>query len=311
MNRSKIILTLALAVVFVFPGLSAAEPVDGIAIVVNDSVVTLSEYGKKEREIKSRFPQANRKEIVNAVVQEMILTQTAEGKNLSVSKDELAAAVKIFKQSQELNDEGLVNFLAKKQTTLNEFFSEIKIQLLTSKLVRHEVERLGFSMDEKKIEEFYLRINPDASRDSQVRIAHILLPKNGSRALENARAIADRAKAEGADFAALSLRHSTDVRTASKGGDLGYFTYGELIKPLREAVDGAQAGDINGPVESKAGFHIVKVIAIKEGGTLVPPEMRLSLIDKIATIESERIIASLIEEGVESSHIDVRIPQAN
>ncbi|QMU55983.1 MAG: hypothetical protein GKS04_02145 [Candidatus Mycalebacterium zealandia] len=311
MKRSKIILTFALAVVFALPGLSTAEPVDGIAIIVNDSVITLSEYGKKEKEIKSRFPQANRKDIVNAVVQEMILLQTAERKNLSVSKTELASAVEIFKESQKFNDEGLVKFLAEKQTTLNEFFNEIKIQLLTSKLVRHEVERLGFSVDEKKVEEFYLRRNPDASKKSQVRIAHILLSKKDSGSIEKALSIADKAKAKGADFAALASRHSTDIRTADKGGDLGYFTYDELIKPLREAVDGAQAGDINGPVESKAGFHIVKVIAVKKGGTFVPPELKNALIDEIAMIESERIIASLIEEGIENSHIDIRIAKAN
>lgn len=310
-DGSKIIFALAFAVMSAFAGRSAAELVDGIAIVVNDSIVTFSEYGKKEKEIKSQFPQAMRKDIVNAVVQEVILMQTAEERGLSVSKEEIASAVEIFKQSQGLDDEGLVRLLGKKKTTLNDFFNEIKIQLLTSKLVRSEVERLGFSVDEKNIEELYLRRNPDASKDPQVRIAHILLSGQGAGAFENAHTIAEKAKAEGADFAALAALHSTDIRTSDKGGDLGYFTYDELIKPLRKAVDGAQTGDVSGPVESKAGFHIVKVLAIKEDGTLVPPEMRASLIDEIATAESERMIASLIEEGFEKSYIDVRISGAN
>ncbi len=311
MSFSKLILSVLAAVGLLAAqqGIAAAKTkVDGIAIVVNNSIVTLSEYRKKEREIRSRTPEASKEDIINSIIVESIIEQTAAENNINVSAQELDAAVKNFKESLNLDDEGLVKMLAEKDTTLKELFREIKLQILTTKLVQSEIARNNLYIDDKKVEEFYLKNNPDADPHSaEIRIAHILLPGNSGDSFDRAKEIADIAREEGNDFEDLAKLHSIDQRTAGRGGDLGYFKYDELIKPLFEAVDGTEPGEINGPVRSKAGIHIVKVLSIKEKGMLIPPEIKEALIDEMAAAENERIISSLIEKGFEKSYIDVRI----
>ncbi|MGI9559095.1 MAG: peptidylprolyl isomerase [Thermodesulfobacteriota bacterium] len=308
MTKSKIIIAVFLAFVLALSAdARAKERVDGIAIVINNSIVTLSEYNRRADRVRQRAPQASKDDIVNNIISETLIFQEAAKRNIKTSPEELQAATADFKKSQGLDDAGFVKTLTERNLTMDGFFREMSVQILTRKLVQYEVSRSGLSIDDKKVEEYYRQKNPDADSSAQVRIAHILLPSVKRNSLEAAEKIALEAKKEGANFPELAAEHSIDERTAARGGDLGYFKYDELIKPLQEAVDGAEPGDVNGPVKSGAGFHIVRVIAVKDSGVIVPPELKNSLIEEMAFLETERIISSVIEEGFSNSLIDLRI----
>ncbi len=99
-----------------------------------------------------------------------------------------------------------------------------------------------------------------------VRASHILLMYQGSD-----RSSATRSKAEagqqiqgllgqiqgGADFAALAKQHS-DCPSSQKGGDLGTFGHGQMVKAFEDAAFGMQVGGVSGVIETQFGYHIVK-----------------------------------------------------
>ena len=74
-----------------------------------------------------------------------------------------------------------------------------------------------------------------------------------------ANAIYERLK-EGEDFVSLANEYSADPgNQGTKGGDLGWFGKGRMVKPFEEAAFSAKKGAITKPVKSNFGYHIINV----------------------------------------------------
>jgi parvulin-like peptidyl-prolyl isomerase len=112
--------------------------------------------------------------------------------------------------------------------------------------------------------------------DKLVRSQHILV-KTGSyvsdeekaQAKVKAKALHGRAVA-GEDFSTLARRNSEDYITGPKGGDLGYQSKGTMPDAYDEAVFAMKVDEISDVVETEFGYHIIKVLSIREGD--VPKE---------------------------------------
>jgi parvulin-like peptidyl-prolyl isomerase len=99
-----------------------------------------------------------------------------------------------------------------------------------------------------------------------VRASHILISYSGAdeatstrskeEALELAQDIAKKAKA-GEDFEELAKAYS-DCPTAERGGDLGFFQKGRMVKPFEDASFALKPGDVSDVVETKFGYHVIK-----------------------------------------------------
>ncbi len=60
-------------------------------------------------------------------------------------------------------------------------------------------------------------------------------------------------------FDSLAKEYSKDTATKDSGGELGWFTHGQMAKPFEDAVFKAKKGEIVGPVKTNYGWHIIKV----------------------------------------------------
>lgn len=89
-----------------------------------------------------------------------------------------------------------------------------------------------------------------------VRASHILVPNE-----KDARSIMDRL-GKGEDFAALAKRFSK-CPSKSKGGDLGWFAKGQMVKPFEDACFAGKVGDVVGPVQTEFGYHVIKITGQK------------------------------------------------
>jgi peptidyl-prolyl cis-trans isomerase D len=111
--------------------------------------------------------------------------------------------------------------------------------------------------------------------EKQVRARHILIKvaSEGDEATKEAAKKAAKAKAEaararalkGEDFAQLSKDLSEDTGSARKGGDLGYNPRGRMVAPFDDAQFALKPGDISEVVESRFGYHVIKVEGVREG----------------------------------------------
>lgn len=102
-----------------------------------------------------------------------------------------------------------------------------------------------------------------------VEARHILLPVTTQAELVAAQALADSLKTlidNGADFAKLARENSSDQGSAVNGGDLGWFSRNQMVKPFEEAAFNNKKGEVT-VVTSQYGIHVVQTTQL---GKLVP-----------------------------------------
>ena len=115
-------------------------------------------------------------------------------------------------------------------------------------------------------------------RPAQTRARHILLANNGSESLQKAKGLVAQLRA-GASFEELAKANSTDPVSAERGGDLGFFGAGQMVKPFEDAVNAlTKPGDLSEPVESEFGYHIIRLEERREKGLHPYSEARETLL---------------------------------
>ncbi len=139
----------------------------------------------------------------------------------------------------------------------------------------------------------------------QVKARHILfrLPEDASeenegevrkRALE----VLEQVKA-GGDFPELARTHS-EGPTRDEGGELGWFSSGEMVEPFEEAAFGMKPGEISDPVKTRFGYHIIEVEDVREARTKpleeVREEIRENLLELAAADLAHEQALTLIDQ---------------
>lgn len=136
--------------------------------------------------------------------------------------------------------------------------------------------------DEKALEA-YARNKYQATFDkyqvpAKMRASHILIEKKDDKSYQQALELLNKLKA-GADFAEMAKEYSKDPGSAARGGDLGYFGEGQMVKVFEDAAKALQKpGDLSMPVESDFGYHIIRLDDRKPKSTLTFEEVKGTLL---------------------------------
>jgi peptidyl-prolyl cis-trans isomerase D len=142
-------------------------------------------------------------------------------------------------------------------------------------------------VSEEQIKEYY-EDNLDTFKEKeQVKARHILfrVPQNASKEEEEkvkqkALAVLKEARA-GANFAELAKKYTEDPSGKENGGDLGYFSAGQMVKPFEEAAFKLKKGEISDLVRTPFGYHIIKVEDVKPARTKPLEEVRAQILAKL------------------------------
>ena len=112
----------------------------------------------------------------------------------------------------------------------------------------------------------------------QTRASHILIEKKNNESIKQAEELIAKIRA-GAKFEELAKEHSKDPGSAARGGDLGFFGEGRMVKPFEDALKAlAKPGDISAPVETQFGLHIIRLDERKPAGTMAFEEVKDQLL---------------------------------
>lgn len=117
-------------------------------------------------------------------------------------------------------------------------------------------------------------------KPAQSRASHILLTNSGPESLKKANDILAQLRG-GATFEAMAKAHSIDTGSAARGGDLGFFGPGKMVRPFEDAVNAlAKPGDLSVPIESQFGLHIIRLEERREKAIQPFEEIRAQLLDE-------------------------------
>ncbi len=122
---------------------------------------------------------------------------------------------------------------------------------------------------DKQVRDYYEENREIFRQEKEVRARHILFKLDQSASEEEEKRVREKASMvlekarKGEDFSNLAKKYS-EGPTAQKGGDLGFFSEGRMVKPFEEAAFKMKKGEISELVRTRFGYHIIKVEDVKE-----------------------------------------------
>ena len=259
-------------------GTARAEPVllDKIVAVVDDEIVLQSDVENKLRmaligqgiDVRT-MPQAELEDMFNKVleneIQRKLLLAKAREDSIEVDDDRVEemvrAQIRQFKEefgaaafAEELKNQGLTE-----RQVRDEFREQFRDQYLERSMHEMLAQQVSVSpRDVKAFQEKYRR-----GESAVVSLSHIFVEPTASAEQQDkirpqAGAVLERIRA-GEDFAALAKEFSQDPGSAPQGGDLGFFGRGTMVTAFEEVAFGLKVGEVSDLVQSKFGFHIIRV----------------------------------------------------
>ena len=135
---------------------------------------------------------------------------------------------------------------------------------------------------------------------------HILIPFGDDEISSNNLAMELTKRAlSGESFDDLAKQYSQDGGTASRGGDLGMLLKSQLPGGLSETVFSIEEGEVEGPLKTDFGFHVIKLMSIEMGGSLPMDSVRSELEAEMKLQKSANIFTDL-ERSVSDALFDSR-----
>lgn len=151
------------------------------------------------------------------------------------------------------------------------------------------------TVSDEEVKQFYDQNLDKFQGDEQREASHILISFGVSatdadkqKAKDQALEIEAQLKANPGRFEELAAKFSQDPGSASKGGSLGSFGRGAMVKPFEDAVFGMKAGDISDIVESEFGYHIIRLDGVTGNSSSyesMKPKIKAELIFQKAQVK--------------------------
>lgn len=271
-NFTKIFIaaTIATALIFLASYYFLNKESGSIVATINNQKILRSEVEKKlrnvfegqnfsspEQEVKVPAIETLPSEVIEILVKEIYLEKqlTKEAKKSKANNKETAA--KILDVQEKILRQTYLDFLIKEE------------------------------VNDQKISEKYSELSNQIAGKKEYLVYHIVI-----KTKEEAEKLKKELSARKApSFSELAKKYSIDQESAAKGGEIGYIMEENMIKEISEALPKLKKEEISNPIQTKFGWHLIKVAEVREAKALdfeaVKENIRQQLTqDKINEINS-------------------------
>lgn len=259
-----------------------AAKVNGVGISNETLELTFQEYlqEKKVNIAAIRNPdrvKGMRREALDLLIDRELAWQAAQKEKVLATEAEVAEVVGAMRARFKSEQSFLVKLRIEGYT--EETYREHVHRLVSARKYMDRVAAKASGISDEEIHAFYTA-NPAKFRlPERVRARHILVKADPAAGEEGRRAAREKMEAileelhAGEDFAELARKRSEDS-SAARGGDLGAFPRGTMVKSFEDAAFALEAGAVSDPVETPFGYHIIKVEERIPGTVVTEEEAR-------------------------------------
>ncbi|MGD8371847.1 MAG: peptidylprolyl isomerase [Syntrophobacterales bacterium] len=269
---------------------SAAEkqPPDGAVATVNGTVISKSEYDlqvgrvleglRRSGKVPNEMEQNQiRGEVLNNLIARELLYQETQKKGIKADEGAVDKQLKQLKGRFPTEVE-YQSAMSRMNLTEGEVRSKLARDIAIQQLIEDQIGP-KVTVSEEEIKSYY-----DSNQDmfkvpEQVRASHILIKVESQadksqkdEARKKIEMVQQKLK-KGEDFGTLAKEYSQGP-SSGNNGDLGYFRRGQMVKPFEDAAFALKPGELSEIVETRFGYHLIKVTDRKAATTLSYAEVK-------------------------------------
>ena len=313
-------LVVAAALAMTSPLSLAEEKSDtgGKVAVVNGSIITRAEFdremGRIEQSIarqgravdNSKLP-AIRKEVLEGLIDRELLFQQSRKEGITVEETAVNDRVGTLKGRFPSEDQFEAALKGMGLT-----LADLKAQLREGIAIKYLIERRfeeGASVSDEEAKAYYDDNPKDFMRPEQIQARHILIkvsPKADKSEKAAARKKIEEIQAKlkkGEDFGALAKEFSEGPSSA-KGGDLGWFERGRMVKPFEEAAFALKPGEVSNVVETQFGYHLIEVTDKRPASKMAYADVKEKLQQYLKDIKVQKEVRIYVAELKEKARVE-------
>ncbi len=296
------------------PFLLGQEVIEAIVAIVNDDIITLSEY-RAEFEAQEaglraqQFPQeefgrryaALKKDLLNQMIVDRLLLQKAKELGFNVQEQVKGMIEKIKQENNISSDADLRRAIEQQGLSYETWLRQAEEGTMRRGVLYTEVER-SIVLEDSEIVQYYKKNPAEFTMPTEYRLNAIYVgtEKRSADEIGKIKASIDSKLNSGASFADTAVELSDSPMKEAKG-DLGTFKAGELESPLESPIERLKPGERTGWISNKGGWYLLQLIEKKESFLRPFDDARKEVEEKIynqkVAIKQETYLKTLQERS--------------
>ena len=299
----------------------AAETVDEVKVaVVNGSVITQHDLdvqfksyageiaAKSRRALSEKELDRLRGDVLERMIDQRLLFQAAVRKNVSI--DEAAYQKEIEELDTQIRENPEFKAeIEKTEYTMDQIHGQIRQNMMVNRFLRQTFfDPLTVTDDTAKA---YYDQNPKRFESPEkVRARHILIKPEGQDNAETRAAALEKIKkiekklADGEKFEALAKEYS-HCPSSKEGGDLNYFTRGQMVPPFEKAAFALAVNQISDVVETRFGYHLIQLTDKVPGQTIAFDDVKEDLKQTLKYEKAMDKVQAFLQDAKKTGSIEL------
>ena len=322
--RTVIALTLALALTL--PAFAADEKEGGAdyVAIVNGTKIPYQSLEQKLNFVKQRYAsqgqQLNeqqldsiKQDIAERMVEKELLYQKSQELGIEVDMDKVDSQINQFKKKFD-DEKKYQQQLSQMGYTEDLLRSEIKQNMAIQKLIEEEIAS-KVALSDKELKKYYKNNTKEFATPAKVKARHILIKSQSDASESDQKEAKDKIEAaqkrleDGEKFAKVA-KDVSEGPSSKKGGDLGFFSKGRMVKGFEDAAFGLEPGEVSDVVKTRFGYHLIKVEDKKPASQKSFEEVKGNLKKKMKNERVKKEMDSYLKNLKKEADIKMNLPDS-